>query len=169
MHDLKSDRNAYRVLQSISDYVNYFYQGERVYYLNEKGRKYVDSDVVRMKITTAQHYIMRNDLYIHLGQPKTWRNEIRISSGEGRHEIKVVADAHIVENNKHTVIEIDHTQSMSKNRVKVRKYRDLIQRGTFKQLPKMIWVTTSEYRRELLYELCEGLDVKVYLPFDIQH
>lgn len=171
LHDLKSDRNAQRVLQEMRDYIDSFNQsqGKRVYYLNKKGRACVDSDKIRVKITTVEHYLMRNDLYIMLGKPKEWRNEIRIRSGEGKQEIVVVADAHYEKDNRHYIIEIDHTQKMNKNRTKVRKYRDLIQRGVFGQhMPKIMWVTISEYRRRLLLDLCEGLDVDVFLPSEIK-
>lgn len=175
LHDLKSDRNAQRVLQEMSHWLASFNQsqGKRVYYLNKHGRERVGSDKVRVKITTVEHYLMRNDLYIMLGQPKEWRNEIRIRSGtenqKSKHEIVVVADAHYVKDNRHHIIEIDHTQKMNKNRIKIRKYRDLIQRGVFgPHMPKLMWVTISEYRRELLLDLCEGLDVDVFLPSEIK-
>lgn len=56
---------------------------------------------------------------------------------------------------------------MKKNKVKIDKYRRLIERNSFKGMPKLYWVTTTEYRRQSLLELCEGLDVTVYLDSEI--
>ena len=41
--------------------------GVNVYYLNKKGREYTNTNKVRRKLTSATHYLVRNDLYIHLG------------------------------------------------------------------------------------------------------
>jgi hypothetical protein len=148
-------------------YLSHFYDGQKIYYLSKEGRERVNCDVPRTKITTANHYLMRNDLYIHLGQPKTWQNEVKMISAEGtKQEIIIVADAHYISRNKHHIIEIDNLQKMKKNKSKVDKYRRLIERGSFKGMPKLIWVTTTEYRRKALLELCEGLDVEVYLSSD---
>lgn len=169
LHDLKGDRNAYRILQRLEPYINYFHDGHRVYYLSKEGREKIGCRVVRHKITTADHYLMRNDLYIHLSQPESWRNEIKMISEEGtKHEIVVVADAHYMVGNKHHIIEIDNTQKMKKNKIKIDKYRRLIQRNSFKGMPKLIWVTTSDYRRNALLDLCEGLEVEVYLHSDLK-
>ncbi|MEN2468245.1 replication-relaxation family protein, partial [Ornithinibacillus sp. JPR2-1] len=120
------------------------------------------------KITTAKHYLMRNDLYIHLKQPANWRNEVKMISGEGtKGEIVIIADAHFIQNKRHHIVEIDNQQKMKKNKVKIDKYRRLIERNSFKGMPKLYWVTTTPYRRDSLLELCEGLDVEVYLDTDI--
>ncbi|MGM8215189.1 replication-relaxation family protein [Bacillaceae bacterium W0354] len=167
LHDLKGDRNARRVLQQMNPYLSHFYDGQKIYYLSKEGREKVNCKIARSKITTAQHYLMRNDLYIHLGQPATWRNEIKMISHEGKKdEIVIVADAHFTRNGRHHIIEIDNMQKMKKNKIKIDKYRRLIQRNSFKEMPKLIWVTTTEYRRKALLDLSEGLDVDVYLPDD---
>ncbi len=167
LHDLKGTRNAYRVLKEMDLYLNYFHDGQKIYYLSKEGREVVNCKIARGKITTAQHYLMRNDLYIYLNQPKGWKNEIKMISGEGKNEIIIVADAHYYQNGKHHIIEIDNQQKMNKNKVKVDKYRRLIERNAFKGMPKLLWVTTTSYRKDALLELCEGLDVEVYLSTDI--
>lgn len=166
MHDLKGDRNAHRIMKQMEVYLTNFYDGKKIYYLNKEGREQVGSNVVRNKITTANHYIMRNDLYIHYNQPSTWKNEIRMLSGQDKNKITVVADAHFTIGSKHHIVEIDHMQKMNRNKAKIDKYRRLIERNSFKGMPVLIWVTTSSYRQELLTELCDGLDVKVYLSTD---
>jgi hypothetical protein len=165
---LKSDRNAQRILKEMEKYINYFYDGQRVYYLSKDGREKINCNIIRTKITTAKHYLMRNDLYIHLNQPTNWRNEVKMISGEGtKGEIVIVADAYFVQDHKHHIIEIDNQQKMKKNKIKIDKYRRLIERNSFKGMPKLIWVTTTDYRRQSLLELCDGLDVTVYLDSDI--
>lgn len=166
LHDLKGDRNANRILKDMDKYLDYFNTGQKVYYLNKSGREQINCEVVRNKITTANHYLMRNDLYIHYNQPSSWKNEIRMISGQDKNKITVVADAHFIHNNKHHIIEIDNLQKMKKNRAKIIKYRTLIERNSFKGMPSLIWVTTSPYRKEKLFELCEGLDVLCYLATD---
>lgn len=173
LYDLKSDRNAYRVIKQLETYTNVFKdEGINVYYLNKKGREYVNSNKVRTKLTTAKHYIMRNDLYIYLNKPQTWQNEVKMNYESSRNNITVVADAHFTTvaypHHKHHVIEIDHTQKMKKNEIKIEKYRRLIEKGVFKGMPKLIWVTTTTYRKNCLLELMDGLDCVVFLPIDFK-
>src|SRR5699024_4271562 len=55
LHDLKSIRNAYRVIKQLEPYVNVFKDnGTNVYYLNKVGREYVNSSKERTKITTKK-------------------------------------------------------------------------------------------------------------------
>ncbi len=167
LHDLKSYRNTHRVINQLSEYMNVFKDdGINVYYLNKKGREYVISNKVRSKLTTVKHYLMRNNLYIHLGKPKSWSNEVRMRYKSSKNEIIIVADAYF-RTNKHHLIEIDNTQKMNKNKIKIEKYRRLIEKGVFKGMPKLIWVTTTKYRQEVLQELCDGLDAKIYLKEDL--
>lgn len=168
MHNLKSDRNAQRVLKNMENYLNVFRDGQNIYYLNKKGRERVESDKIIKKTHNVNHYIMRNELYIQFGQPKTWRNEIRIINQNNHGKLIVVADALFEANNQTYIIEVDNTQSMKNNRTKIEKYRRLIERNAFGGMPFMIWITTTEYRRKKLLELCDGLNIKVFLPTDFK-
>lgn len=168
MHDLKSERNAQRVLKQMEDYLNVMRAEKNIYYLNKKGRDCVDCSKVRKKTQNVTHYLMRNDLYIHYNLPKNWRNEIRITSKQESGRIIIIADAHFTHEKQHHLVEIDNTQTMKKNRQKIDKYRRLVERNVFKGVPKLIWVTSSSYRQGKLIELCEGLDVVVYLSTDFK-
>lgn len=173
LHDLKSDRNAYRVINQLEPYMHVFKDdGTNVYYLNKKGREVVDSNKVRRKLTSAKHYLLRNDLYIYLGKPRSWQNEIRAKYEDNKERIIAVADAHYTTksypHSKHHLVEIDNTQKLSKNKIKIEKYRRLIEKGVFKGMPKLIWVTTTPYRQETLKDLCDGLDAEVFLNKDIK-
>lgn len=172
LYDLKSERNAYRVIKQIEPYTNVFKdEGVNVYYLNKRGREYVDANKIRTKLTTAQHYLMRNDLFIHLKKPYNWQNEVMLLLETEREEIKVIADARYTvlsyPHEKDHIIEIDHMQKMKKNEIKIEKYRRLIEKGAFKGMPRLIWVTTTPYRQQLLKGLCDGLEAEIYLSNDI--
>jgi len=171
LHDLKSIRNAYRVIKQLEPYVNVFKDnGTNVYYLNKVGREYVNSSKERTKITTAKHYLLRNDLFIHSGKPYTWKNEIQMEYADNDKEIRVIADAHYTTiaypHHKHHIVEIDHAQKMKKNKIKIEKYRRLIEKGVFKGMPVLMWVTSTDYRKKALSELMDGLEYKIFLPTD---
>lgn len=168
LYDLKGERNAYRVIKQLEPFVNVFKEdGTNVYYLNKKGREYVNATKKRTKITTVKHYLMRNDLFIYLGKPSTWQNELMMFYRHGNTNIKIIADAYYTSisypHKKHHIIEIDNTQKMKKNEIKIEKYRRLIEKGVFKGMPQLIWVTTTPYRQKVLSELCEGLDANIFL------
>lgn len=169
IHNLKSDRNAQRVLKQMEKYVNVFRDGENVYYLNAAGRALVDCNKVRKSTGNVQHYIMRNHLYVAFNCPNTWQNEIRIKS-EGltkKDNVVCVADALFKKGDAYTIVEVDNTQKMRKNQTKIEKYRTLKQRGSFGMMaPSFIWITTTDYRREELLKLSQGLNTQVFTISD---
>lgn len=148
-----------------------FRNGENVYYLNAKGRALVNCDKVRKSTGNVLHYIMRNYLYIAFGCPSTWRNEIRIIS-EGKtkkDKVVCVADALFKQGDVYTVVEVDNTQTMQKNKAKIDRYRILKERLTFGMIaPKFVWITLSEHRRNELLKLSEGLQTQVYTLADLK-
>ncbi|WOD61745.1 replication-relaxation family protein [Niallia taxi] len=169
IHDLKSDRNAQRVLKQMEEYLNVIKDGEYIYYLNAKGRELVDCNKVRKRTGNVQHYIMRNHLYIAFRCPKTWLNERRIisKSVSGKEEIKCVADAVFMKGDAHCIVEVDNTQTMKRNEKKIEKYRILRQRNSFGMMaPHFIWITTTEHRRKELIELHKGLNIQVFTVAD---
>lgn len=169
IHDLKSDRNAQRVLKNMEEYLNVIKDTESIYYLNAKGRELVGCDKVRKRTGNVSHYIMRNYLYIAFRCPSTWRNEIRIRNGSNKNNmITCVADAVFMKGDAHCIVEVDNTQTMKKNQKKVEKYRELRQRGAFGMLaPHFIWITTTEYRKKELLELHKGLNIQVFTLSDL--
>lgn len=169
IHDLKSDRNAQRVLKNMEEYLNVIKDTESIYYLNAKGRELVGCDKVRKRTGNVSHYIMRNYLYIAFRCPSTWRNEIRIKSGKTKKDtITCVADALFKQGDAYCIVEVDNTQSMKRNQKKIEKYRELRQRGAFGMMaPIFIWITTTEYRKKELLELHKGLNVHVYTLSDL--
>lgn len=143
----------------MAEYISCFRDGENIYYLNSKGRSEVGG-VARKRLLQSRHYIMRNYLYIAFGQPDTWMSEQRLKVPK---KVTVVADATFYdEDKKFHIVEADHTQKMIKNEKKIEKYKQLIELNVFDNKPKFVWITTTEYRREKLKALCEGLDAMIF-------
>ncbi|MGG0718648.1 replication-relaxation family protein [Robertmurraya massiliosenegalensis] len=162
MVNLGQTRNAQRVLNDMSDYITSFTEDrKKVYYLNAAGRERVQAEKIRKKTAMITHYLMRNDLYIAVGRPISWRNEVEISV----HDISLIADAAYISNKLHHFVEIDNKQSMAKNVVKIKKYKKL---SSYNPQFVLVWVTGTPYRKKKLESLCEGLKFKIYLWEDIK-
>ncbi|WP_197200122.1 replication-relaxation family protein [Cytobacillus firmus] len=157
MHRLGKERNAQRVLYDLSEYMSYFQEGrKKIYYLNAAGREMVQATKIRKKTPQVNHYLMRNDLFISLGRPVSWENEVKIALNN----ISLIADASYTSNKLHHFVEIDYKQSMAKNSQKIEKYKKI---STINPQFKLVWVTTTPFRKKKIEKLCEGLKVKVYL------
>lgn len=173
IHNLGGDRNACRVLSDLIDYVNWFRDGENIYYLNKRGADRIGADRVLSRNQNYRHTLMRNDLYIWLGQPADWKNE-QIVEVPGR--FKIVVDAFFRdENGRPYFVEIDREQKMFENRRKIETYKRLKEIGAlqkrFGNFPRLIWVTMSEVRRQKLAKWCDEAVLKadVYLWADIRN
>ncbi|MEY8351667.1 replication-relaxation family protein [Bacillus cereus] len=163
LHDLGGDRNASRVMKYLSEYVSSFRDSENVYYLNKEGRERIGCKKVLKRSNQFRHYIMRNDIYIAYGCPGSWKQEVKMNV---KGVVSIIADALFTENGKYHIVEIDHEQKMSANRVKMQKYRKLIECNVFDKPPKFTWYTCTEYRRKQLQKLCEGLDCNIFTVTD---
>jgi hypothetical protein len=161
LHNLKGARNARKVLERLEPYLCHFREGENVYYLSRAGRDRVEASKVRKKTLQAIHYIMRNEAYIHFGRPHTWKNEVKVSDSN----VTIKADAMFTIDKKLHFVEVDHLQKMGENRLKVGKYHKLKESG---HAFKLIWITTTEYRKKQLTKLCEGLEVMIHTIADIR-
>ncbi|WP_231516886.1 replication-relaxation family protein [Sporolactobacillus terrae] len=160
MHNLKSDRNANHFLKSMSDYLCSFRDGENVYYLSAAGRERVGCEKVRKRTMQADHFLLRNQVYLAYGRPSTWKNEIKIEANG----VCVVADAVFKQNSLFHFVEIDITQKMGENARKIARYRKLYAIKPF----KLVFATTTEYRRKRLLKLCSGLDAAVYIREELK-
>lgn len=165
LHGLKSTRNTLRIMKQMEEYVTSFRDGENIYYLNTNGRARVNCNKVRKKTPYVVHYLIRNDLYLALNAPATWRTEVRITSkGKTKEDTVTIQPDAIFERNKRLfIVEVDNLQSMQNNSSKIKTYRILLQRKAFGETtPIFIWVTNNEYRRKRLLELNKGLECTVY-------
>ncbi|MCM3239026.1 replication-relaxation family protein [Heyndrickxia oleronia] len=162
MVNLGKTRNAQRVLKDLSNYISSFTDDKKnVYYLNSNGRERVQAEKVRKKTAMVTHYLMRNDLYITVGRPVSWRNEVEISINN----VSLIADAAYISDKLHHFIEVDNKQSMSNNIQKIKKYKKL---STYHPQFVLIWVTTTPYRKKKLESLSQGLKFKIYLWEDLK-
>jgi len=162
MMNLGQTRNAQRVLGDMAEYISYFTEErKKVYYLNSKGRDRVQAEKVRKKTAMVNHYLMRNDLFIAMGRPSTWRNEVKISINN----ISIIVDATFPSNKIHHFVEVDYKQSMNQNIAKIKRYKQL---AAIDPKFALVWVTTTPYRKKKLESLCEGLSGKVFLWDDIK-
>ncbi len=163
IHNLKGDRNANRILNDMSEYLHSFRHGlENVYYLSKTGRERIKSDVIRKKTPNVQHFLLRNQLWMHLKYPSTWQNEVRIKIGD----ISIVCDAIFKNNNAHVFVEVDVSQPMIENKRKIDKYKKI--KEITNQDFILIYVTELESRRMKLTELMKGLKGKVYTLNEIK-
>lgn len=163
LHNLGGDRNASRVMKDLEEYVSSFRDSEKIYYLNKEGRERIGSKKILKRSNQFRHYIMRNDIYIAYECPKTWKQEVKMNV---KGIVSVIADALFTDNGRYHIVEVDHEQKMSANRIKMQKYRKLIECNVFEKTPKFIWYTTTEYRRKQLQKLCEGLDCNIFTVTD---
>lgn len=157
IHNLKGDRNANRFLNDISQYLCSFrHELEKVYYLSKEGRERVKHDVIRKKTPNIQHFLLRNQLWIHLNCPSSWENEIKVNVGD----LSIVCDAKYEANGIPIFVEVDISQPMSVNKKKIEKYKKIHEMTN--QTFRLIWVTELESRRPKLNALCMGLKSRVY-------
>lgn len=167
---LKSIRNANRVMRDLSEYVSVIREGyQSIYYLNKKGREYVESDKVKKKGGRVQHSVMRNEFYQYYDCPADWKNEVKVSDGH----TTIIVDAMFTKLHTTHFLEVDNLQSMKENRAKIKRYKALYEIGALEQqlghFPTIVWLTTTELRRMQLKESCEGLPVvQVYLFDEIK-
>ncbi|EIT85890.1 phage protein [Fictibacillus macauensis ZFHKF-1] len=167
LNDLKSKRNANRILQLLKPYISSFREGNDViYYLSKEGREQIGSEIVRKKTPQAYHHVMRNWFYIFASQPQQWQNEMKVGG-------KVIADAIFKKGGKWHLLEVDNQNAMSANKVKIAKYKALYESGAFQNhkdygyFPTLLWVTRSEARQKKLLELCKDIPCNAFCLEDI--
>ncbi|GAF63628.1 hypothetical protein BTS2_0519 [Bacillus sp. TS-2] len=172
MHNLKSDRNACKVLNNMSQYLNHFRDHENIFYLSKKGREKIGSNKVRYRNPQTTHTLMRNDLYIYNGQPNYWNNEMAITVGN----FKIIPDAiyskKVLDKNRYVLVEIDHSQKMVNNIKKLKRYKELKDFNAFQEqhgyFPIIQWLTTTEHRKKELLKHSLNLNVEIILWSDIK-
>jgi hypothetical protein len=166
INNLGSYRNACKVVKGLEDYTHQkFWNKEKVVYLNEKGRKLIGSDNGITLSLNTEHYLLRNDVYIHFDCPHDWKNEhtLKVTEAPNRMDIviqglkpsterKLVTDAYFTRNGYTHLIEIDNKLNMADNRKKVQNYAEILPlvRKDFQSVPILCFFTTTETRRKKL-------------------
>ena len=76
IHDLKSYRNACKVLRQLEPYTQVTYWNkQKVFYLNKLGRDMIGSEKEIKRNQNLEHVLLRNDVYIYLNKPIDWQIE----------------------------------------------------------------------------------------------
>ncbi|HZG16987.1 MAG TPA: replication-relaxation family protein [Candidatus Bathyarchaeia archaeon] len=171
LHHLGGDRNAQKVLKQMEDYLHSFRE-ERygtVYYLSKYGRQMIGSTKRVRRTLQVIHTLMRNDFFFYMNCPAYWKNEMKVSVGE---KIKVVPDAVFRSNQRYQFLEIDNTQTMADNKLKIDRYKEMFQTGMFQKqfgyFPTLHIVTVNQSRVRRFKEMCDGLPSNVYLIDNIR-
>src|SRR5690625_7669586 len=94
----------------------------KIYYISNKGSDFIGKGNTRLNKTEIQHALMRNDLYIHLDMPKTWKKEASLIVND---KVVLISDARFKRNERYYFVEIDNKQSMRTNYNKIKKYREV--------------------------------------------
>ncbi|MEC2133492.1 replication-relaxation family protein [Brevibacillus centrosporus] len=170
LHRLGSVRNAQKVLKQMEEYLHCFREGyDTVYYLSKLGRDMIGAKKQVKRSLQTRHTLMRNDFFFYIGCPSYWKNELKVTN-EGK--VMVIPDATFQKNQRYHFLEIDNTQTMAENRIKIERYKEFFATGLFQKqyrhFPTIHIVTINRSRMKRFTELCEGLPVQVYLYDDIK-
>jgi hypothetical protein len=176
-NDLRSYRNACRVVQQLEDYTHQtFYDREKVIYLNKEGRKLVASSKEVKKSPLLEHILLRNEAYLYFGCPSDWKTEysletkpqepdptsldVKINGGGYKliNKKKVVADAVFTREWYLNIVEIDNTRNMIDNKRKIELYREVMKDL---KVPKLWFFTTTDDRKRKLLEWMKGMRCEV--------
>jgi Replication-relaxation len=169
IHNLKSDRNALKVLGEMKEYLHVKPSPERsnenIYYLNKNGCEYVGQNEERRWVQSVEHYLMRNDLFIHYQQPNPFNIEPEIVLREGMTQKIIKPDATFIRDNQYYFLEVDRTQKMNENKKKLESYAELFPliKSTLKQTPILVFYTLSHIRKDKISGWCNEMN----LPFEI--
>ncbi|MGN7470519.1 replication-relaxation family protein [Brevibacillus sp. SAFN-007a] len=170
LHRLGGDRNAQKVLKRMEECL-YSFREEgygAVYYLNQIGRQMIGSQKVVRRTLQTRHTLMRNDFFFYAGCPASWKNEMKVTDGKAT----LVTDALFIKDKRYHFLEVDNTQSMAENGLKVKKYREMFERGVFQlefgYFPALHVVTVSRSRVKRFVEMCQGMPARVYCIEDIR-
>lgn len=153
IHDLKSYRNACRVVKQLSPYIHEtFHNKEKVIYLNKDGRDLIGSRKEVKKNSLIEHTLLANEAYLYFRCPLDWKREYTLEEetkitglqlgGLKLAKKKVIADAAFSKNGYLHLIEIDNIRDMADNRKKIEMYLSLLRPSQ-----KLFIFTTTEDRK----------------------
>lgn len=158
IHDLKSYRNACRVVKQLSSYIHEtFHNKEKVIYLNKDGRDLIGSRKEVKKNSLIEHTLLANEAYLYFRCPLDWKREYTLEEetkitglklgGLQLAKKKVIADAAFSKNGYLHLIEIDNIRDMADNRKKIEMYLSLLRPSQ-----KLFIFTTTEDRKRKFEE-----------------
>lgn len=170
IHDLKSYRNACRVVQQLRPYINQsFHNREKIIYLNKAGRELIGATKEVKKTSGIEHDLLRNEVYLHFECPIDWKPEfiteieieavptleMKINGLKPVTKRRIVSDAAFIRNGYIHLVEVDNTRDMIDNKKKIQRYEELI--PLIKEaVPVLLFFTTTEDRKRKLETWCKG-------------
>ncbi len=175
--DLGTYRNACRIVNQLSPYINMDRQQQKIIYLNKNGRQLIGSDKEVKKSIQMEHKLFCNEAYIYFNCPLDWKTEyrfeheseitdilIQINGGKTKIKKSVVADAMFNRNGYLNFVEIDNTRHMIDNQKKIEKYREVLKLKKVNNA-KIYFFTSTNIRKNKLNKWLNGLNHEV-LTFD---
>ena len=121
-----------------------------------------------------EHHLLRNQVYIHYAHPKDWVIEKKtfFKPAVGSTEKYITPDARFTRNGVTHYLEVDRTQSMSQNKLKIEEYKEIsplieISEG---HKPVIVWFTARNSRVDKLKKWCKeaGLNCEVHSFEDLR-
>ncbi len=184
IHDLKSYRNACRVVQQLRPYIHEaFHNREKIVYLNKAGRELIGSTKETKKSSLIEHDLLKNEVYLHFNCPNDWKTEckseveiavvptldMKINGLKPMTKKRVISDAVFVRNGYVHLIEVDNTRKMLDNRKKINLYEEILPSLKI-GVPILYFFTTTEDRKKKLESWCKGkkfrFEVKTFNEID---
>nr|WP_259549287.1 hypothetical protein [Heyndrickxia oleronia] len=173
-HDLKSYRNACRVINQLDPYIHTtFFNKEKVLYLNKDGREFVGSTKEVKRNALIEHILLSNEVYFHFNCPFDWQREhvFELEAQMKKHEIivngglkiankKIIADASFTRNGYIHFIEIDNIRDMSDNKKKIESYIDVLKQI---RLSTLYIFTKSNIRKRKFESLIKQNNLRAYV------
>lgn len=165
INNLGSNRNARKTLYEMEQggYIKSVFYKKKIYYASNKGSDFIGKGNTRLNRNEINHVLMRNNLYIKLNMPKSWKKEAPIIING---EVVLVSDARFKSQGQHHFVEVDNKQSMRTNYEKIKKYKEVFKMiyRQHKYHPTLIWYTLSQTRKDKLGQSCKnaGIKYKIY-------
>ncbi|MBU5212208.1 hypothetical protein [Heyndrickxia oleronia] len=157
-HDLKSYRNACRVVKQLEPYIHTtFFNKEKVLYLNKSGVDLIGSTRdIKRNPAFIKHSLLANEVYFHFNCPLDWKREHIIELESIKQGIifsglkltykKVIADAKFERNGYMHLIEIDNARKMIENHKKIDSYVEVMKQINH-TIPVLYVFTLSKDRK----------------------
>ncbi|HLR71975.1 MAG TPA: replication-relaxation family protein, partial [Pseudogracilibacillus sp.] len=107
INNLGGNRNARRILFEMEqdNLIKSTMHERKIYYISNKGSDFIGKGNTRLNKTEIQHALMRNDLYIELGMPPTWKKEAKLLVND---KVVLISDARFKRDNRYYFVEIDN-------------------------------------------------------------
>src|SRR5690625_1416572 len=106
INNLGGERNAQRILQRMEKekVISSIRTEQKIYFLSNRGKEQIGSNQGELNKRLLVHTLMRNDLFIKLGMPKSWLKENPVKVED---EVFLIPDARFKRNGEFHFVEVD--------------------------------------------------------------